>query len=271
MSDLDHVRAQREALEIAMWAAGRQAPPQEVLAALELRGLDGQVLADSDQETGVGNVYHGDDSGLPDLGPLSAFGSWQSVAATILRKNADSAGFDQSSTIFDIFRWIIFELQFRTMPFLTNVTGDSRSASISSLSLSQSISAVTQLVEGLVTSDTLAGIINSIKKIGQLAVENEGREQKNSNVHQGVLTVLNGNLRLGRLRTTVQMEYETGKGYRQLNQQITVSRLFGNLDFDMCIRNAETLLEWDGQDVDGWVKGASSSPYPANNSPAWDN
>jgi hypothetical protein len=263
-------QARREALEIAMWAEVRQSPPREVLAQLGLLGPDGRVLADSNQETGVGNAYGGDNSGLPGLGPLESFGSWQSVAATILRKTQDSAGFDQSSTLFDLIRWIIFELQFRTMPFLTNITGDSRSVSISSLSLSPAISAVTDLVGGLVTSDALTGVINSLKKIGQLAVENKGQQEKNSNVQQGVLTVVNGDLRLGRLRTTVQMEYKTGKGYQQLNQQITVSRLFGSLDYDMCIRNAETLLKWDGQDVDGWVNGASSSPYPPNTSPAWD-
>jgi hypothetical protein len=76
----------REALEIAMWAEGRQAPPREVLAKLELLGPDGRELDDSNQETGVGNAYGGDDSGLPSLGPLASFGSWQSVAATILRK-----------------------------------------------------------------------------------------------------------------------------------------------------------------------------------------
>lgn len=261
MSTLNQEQLRRETLEIAMWAQGRPAPPREVLAKLE--------LDDSNQETGVGNVYGGDNSGLPSLGPLASFGSWQSVAATILRKTEDSAGFDQSSTVFDPIRWIFFELQFETMPFLANITDDSRSVSISALSLWPAISAVTELVGGLVTSDTLTGIINSLKKIGQLAVQNEGQQEKDSNMQLGVLTVVNGDLRLGLLRTTVQMEYETGKGYQQLNQQITVSRLFGSLDYDMCIRNAETLLEWDGQDWNGWVYGASSFPYPLNTSPAW--
>ncbi|MFX0577011.1 hypothetical protein [Nocardia nepalensis] len=269
MSTLIREQLRREALEIAMWAEGRQAPPQEMLAKLGLRGPDGCELDDSNQETGVGNAYGWDNSGLPSLGPLASFGSWQSVAATILRKTEDSAGFDQSSTTFDVFQWIIFALQFETMPFLVNITGDSRSVSISSLSLSPAISAVTELVGGLVTADTLTGIINSLKKIGQLAVQNKGLQEKDSNVQQGVLTVVNGDLRLGLLRTTVQMEYKTGKGYQQLNQQITVSRLFGSLDYDMCIRNAETLLEWDGQDVNGWVNGASSFNYPPNTSPAW--
>jgi hypothetical protein len=269
VSTLIQEQLRREALEIAMWAQGRQPPPREVLAKLQLLGPDGE-LDDSNQETGVGNAYGGDDSGLPGLGPLAFFGSWQSVAATILRKTEDCTGFDQSSTLFDLIQWIIFEIQFATMPFLTGITSDSRSASISSLSLSQAISAVTELVGGLVMSDTLTGIINSLKKIGQLAVQNEGRQEKDSNVQQGVMTVVNGDLRLGLLRTTVQMEYKTGKGYQQLNQQITVSRRFGSLDYDMCIRNAETLLEWDGQDVDSWVNGASSYPYPPNTSPAWD-
>ncbi|MDX3387401.1 hypothetical protein PV682_39055 [Streptomyces niveiscabiei] len=110
-----------------------------------------------------------------------------------------------------------------------------------------------------------------MKKIGQLAVENEGRWEKGSNVQQGVLTVVNGDLRLGLLRTTVRMEYEAGKGYRHLNQQITVTRLFGSLDYGMRVRQAETLLEWDGQEVDDWVNSASSSGYPPNTSPAWEN
>ncbi|MFC9251176.1 hypothetical protein [Amycolatopsis thailandensis] len=270
MRPLIQEQMRREALEIAMWAEGRQALSQDVLAKLGLLGPDGHALAEGDQETGVGNAYEGDGSGLPALGPLASFGSWQSVAATILRKTGDSAGFDQSSTLFGILRWIIFELQFKTMPFLANIVSDSRSVSISSLSLSPAISAVTNLLGGLVTPVALKGIIDSLKKIGQLAVENRGHEEKNSNVQQGVLTVVNGEVRLGLLRTTVWMKYRTGKGYQQLNQQITVSRLFGSLDYDKCIRNADTLLAWDGQDVDGWVRGASSNPYPPNTSPAWN-
>ncbi|BFO22372.1 hypothetical protein SHKM778_87600 [Streptomyces sp. KM77-8] len=80
-----------------------------------------------------------------------------------------------------------------------------------------------------------------------------------------------GDLRLGLLRTTVQMEYKTGKGYQHLYQDLTVSRLNGSLDYDRCKRNADELLEWDGQDVDDWVNGASSFRYPPNTSPAWDN
>lgn len=270
MSTLVHEQSRREALEIALWAQGSQVPSQEVLATLGLLGPDGRVLADGNQETGAGNAYGGDNSRLPGLGPLASFGSWQSVAATILRKTADSAGFNQSSTLFDLIRWIVFDLQFRTLPLLTNITGDSRNVSISSLSLSPAVSAVTELVGGLVTPDTLTGIINSIKKIGQLAIENKGWQQKNSNVHQGVLTVVNGDLRLGRLWTTVQMEYKTGKGYQQLHQQLSVRRLLGSLNYDMCIRNAEILRKWDGQDVDDWVKGASSHRYSLNTSPAWN-
>lgn len=259
-------QSRREAFEIALWAEGRPELSIEELAKLGLGADDGQ-----DQEKGVGNTYGGDDSGMPGLGPLAPFGSWQSVAATIMRKTADSARFDQLSTVFDLYRWIVFGNQFTTMPFLVDVTGDSRSVSISSLSLAPAISAVTELVGGLVTPDTLTGIVNSIKKIGQLAVENKGLREKNSNVHQGVLTVVNGDLRLGRLQTTVQMEYKTGKGYQQLNQRLTVSRFFGRLDYGLCLRNSEILLAWDRQDVHDWAKGTSSSPYPPNTSPAWGN
>ncbi|GAA1934765.1 hypothetical protein [Kitasatospora viridis] len=271
MSALSTQQSQREALEIALWAQTRQPPPPELLAKLGLLGPDGRALDTSDQETGVGNAYHEDGSGLPALGPLAPFGSWQSVAATILRKTEESAGFDQSSTQFDLFAWVVFASQFQSMPFLVNLVDNTLSASISSLSLGPAIWMVSELLGGLLSSDALTGVINSIKKIGQLAVENKGLQQKNSNVQQGVLTVANGQLRLGLLRTVVQMEYRTGKGYQQLNQQITVSRLFGSLDYDMCIRNAGTLLEWGGRDLDDWLYGTASFPYPPNTSPAWGN
>ncbi|MFT2015982.1 hypothetical protein ACMA1D_09090 [Streptomyces sp. 796.1] len=265
MSALTQGQARYEALQIALWAAGPRTLSWEVLEKLGLLGDD------SDHEAGVGNAYGGDSRGLPSLGPLEPFGSWQSVAATILRKAEHSAGFDHSSTVFDPVQWVTFRDQFETMPFLTGITDDSYVAAISALSLRPAISAVTELIGGLVTSDTLTAVINSIKKIGQLAVENERREQKNSNVQQGVLTVVRGELRLGLLRTTVQMVYRSGKGYEQLNQKITVNRLFGSLDYDKCIRNAGTLLEWDRRDVDEWVNGTCSFPFPRNTSPAWDN
>lgn len=195
------------------------------------------------------------------------------MAATILRKAEDSAGFDPSSTEFDLSEWISLEWQFKHIPFLTNIIDDSRYASISALSLSPAIEAVYYSIEfdGVVPMDAFDDIITSIKKIGQLAVQNKGQQEKNSNMQQGVLTVVHGDLRLGLLRTAVQMEYKTGKGYQHLNQEITVSRLNGNLDYDKCKRNADKLLEWDGQDVNDWVNGAASSHYPPNTSPAWDN
>ncbi|MFF5104508.1 hypothetical protein [Streptomyces sp. NPDC000134] len=265
-------RLRREASRIAMWARGGQAPPREVLAKLGPPGSGERGLDYGGQEKGVGNSYGADDSELPDLGPLASFGSWQSVASTILRKAEDSVGFDQSSTEFDLCEWISLGWQFADMPFLADIIDDSRYASISSLSLWPAIEAIYYSIEfdGVVPMDAFDGIVTSVKKIGQLAVQNEGRQEKDSNMQQGVLTVVNGDLRLGLLRTGIQMEYRTGKGYQQLNQQIDVSRLFGSLDYDMCVRHAGTLLEWDGRDVDDWVNDASSSSYPPNTSPAWD-
>ncbi|MET7357238.1 hypothetical protein ABZS76_02195 [Streptomyces sp. NPDC005562] len=272
MSTPTQEQSRREALEIAMWAQGRPAPLREAWARLARLSADSGSLDHGSQEKGVGNSYGTDDSELPDLGPLASFGSWQSVAATILRKAEESAGFDPSSTEFDLGEWVSLEWQFRYMPFLTDIVDDSRSASISSLSLLPAIEAVYYSIEfdGVVPMDAFDGIVTSIKKIGQLAVEHEGQPEKNSNVQQGVLTVVRGDLRLGLLRTTVRMEYRTGKGYQHLNQDITVSRLNGSLDYDKCKRNADELLEWDGQDVDDWVNGACSSRYPPNTSPAWD-
>ncbi|MFJ2770531.1 hypothetical protein [Streptomyces sp. NPDC087300] len=273
MSTWTQEQLRREASEIALWAAGRPTPLQGVLERVEQLISDGSSLDYSDQEKGVGNCYGTDGSELPGLGPLASFGSWQSVAATILRKAEESAGFDPSSTAFDPGEWSSLEWQFKNMPLFTNIIDDSTDASISSLSLLPVIEAVYYALEfdGVVPMDAFAEIITSIKKIGQLAVQNEGQQEKNSNIQQGVLTVVRGDLYLGMLRTTVRMEYKKGKGYQHLNQEVTVSRLNGNLDYDKCKRNADELLAWDGQDVDDWVNGASSAGYPPNTSPAWDN
>ncbi|BFO22371.1 hypothetical protein SHKM778_87590 [Streptomyces sp. KM77-8] len=187
MSTPAQEQLRREALEIARWAQGRPALPREVLARLELLSRDSRLLDYSNQEKGVGNSYGSDDSELPSLGPLASFGSWQSVAATILRKAEDSAGFDPSSTEFDPVDWISLEWQFRNMPFLTDIIDDSRHASISSLSLSPAIEAIYYSIEfdGVVPMDAFDEIITSIKKIGQLAVQNEGQREKNSNMQQG--------------------------------------------------------------------------------------
>ncbi|MDX3387402.1 hypothetical protein PV682_39060 [Streptomyces niveiscabiei] len=127
MSALGPEELRREAAAIATWAETRQAPG--------LPGPDGREPDHGSQETGVGNTYGGDGRELPGLGPLSDFGSWQSVAATILRRTEESAGFDPSSTVFDPFAWAQFVSRFQEMPFLTDVIGpDSKSASISSLS-----------------------------------------------------------------------------------------------------------------------------------------
>ncbi|MGW2543395.1 hypothetical protein ACWC5I_21570 [Kitasatospora sp. NPDC001574] len=266
MSTPKRTRLQREPLELAVWVKG---PPE-----LERPGPDGDDVYDGRRDardTGVGNAYGRDDSGLPELGPLEPFASWQSVAATIMRQIERSAGFDPSSTAFDAVGWANYSYQFETLPLLQYVVHEGRHASISSLSLAPVISTVTGMIGDLVPPDTLAGIINSIKKIAELAVMNKGAQQKDNHAQQGVLTVKDGDLRLGLLRTTVQMKYEKGKGYEQLNQQINVECRYGPLDYDRCIQEAGTLLAWDRTDVDEWLDRASSWDYQPNTSPAWNN
>jgi hypothetical protein len=263
MSEISQSQLRREAVEVALW----QMPSPEPDA--ETRSLLSQFDFESNDQ-GVGNKAGGDGSTLPDLGPLSKFGSWESVASTIVHKAVTLSGFKPGSPDFDPITWNNFIDKFATIPFFLGYTFDNRVASISKVSLEKAVDAVSDLLENFMTPAAFQGIVTTIKKIATLAVENERQTQKNSHQQTGVLSRHASTLYLGAVRTQVEMEYKSGKGYEQLQQTLGVYRGYGVLDFDKCKRHAETLLQWDGQDVDEWEKETASASKPPNESPAWN-
>jgi hypothetical protein len=262
MTKINKSQLHREAVELALW----QTPSAKLDAATMAKFAQ---FDSGSNDQAVGNNAAGDGSSLPDLGPLSSFGSWESVASTIVHKAETLSNFNPGSPNFDPVAWNNFITKFSTIPFYLTYVVDYRQASISSLSLEQGVNAVSDLIQNIMTPDNFNGIVTSIKKMGTLALQNKGQTEKNNNQQVGVLSRHASQLYLGAVRTEVSMTYKSGKGYEQLQQNISVYRGYGVLDFDKCKRNANTLLAWDGQDVNQWAGGTASASLPPNQSPAW--
>ena len=268
MKTLSPYQLHQEALEIASWANPTPRISHETLTK-SLVGRGATMFDAGNQDAGVGNYSGSDGSTLPDLGPLATFSTWPSVASTILHKAESLSHFNPGSVEFDPVVWAEYLRKFSTMPFFLSFTSDTREASISSLSLDKAVNAVDDLIKSFVSADVFNSVVTSIKKIAQLAIENKGQTQKNNNQQQGVLSVRSSQLYIGTIRTVVTMEYKSGKGYEQINQNISIYRAFGVVDFDKCKRSAATLLAWDNQSVGDWENDTGSAPKPPNNSPAW--
>ncbi|MER0243585.1 hypothetical protein AAHZ94_16500 [Streptomyces sp. HSW2009] len=263
MAEVTPYQSHREALEVAMWQAPAPRPDEAARAAIALVDSDGNDQA-------VGNKVVGDGSSLPDLGPLSNFGSWETVAVTILHKAATISDFNPESEVYDPVAWNNYLQKFSTLPFFLSYTSDTRNASISLLSLEKGVSAVSDLLQNIVTEQNRTDIVETIKKVAQLAVESDGQPQKQSNVQVGLVSRHAGQLYVGVVRTTVEMQYKSGKGYEPLSQTLDIGRGYGVLDFEKCKRSTSKLLEWDHRSVDEWERGTGSAQKPPNQSPAWD-
>ncbi|MGY1898385.1 hypothetical protein [Nocardia gipuzkoensis] len=265
MTEISQSQLRQEAVEIALWQMPCPEPDAATMSVLSQFDSGSQDLA-------VGNSAVSDGSSLPDLGPLKSFKTWESVAATIVNKAYSITNFNPAVTDFDPVSWNNFLYKFSTMPFFQGGTfyADNRTAGISSLSLEKGVDAVSDLVLSIVTPGQFDEIVTTIKKIGQLAFQNKGTVEKQTKQQTGLLSCNRGNCYLGAVRTEVNMKYKEGKGYQQLTQDLTLYRGYGVLDFDKCKRSASYLLDWDGQDVSGWVGGTASASMPPNNSPAWN-
>jgi hypothetical protein len=265
MTEISESQLRQEAVEIALW---QMPSPQPDAATMSLLS---QLDFGSDTQ-GVGNKAVGDGSALPDLGPLQKFNSWESLGSTLAHKAVTLSSFNPGAETFDPTAWANYLLKFSTLPFFLTYTSDYRTVSISKVSLTKAVEAVSDLVQNIMTPDNFQGIVTTIKKIAQLALENKGQVQTNSNQQVGVLSRKSGQLYLGAVRTAVRMEYNTGKrGKEQLQQNLQVYRGYGVLDFDKCKRHADTLIRWDEEDVWEWENGTASAPKPPNGSPAWNN
>ncbi len=256
-------RARREAIELARWLTP--------LPTLDSSLLPAPLAEPAAQDLATGNQFGDDGSILPDLGPLEPLGNWLSVAATIQRKSQQLSGFNPVITEFNELTWSDYISKLSSAPFWLQTNQNSREVRISQTSLNKAVEAIDDLVTAIATEDTYNAIITSIKKIATVAIENEGQEQKDNFQQEGVLSIKASNLSVGFLRTSIQMEYKSGKGYEQLNQELNVFQWYGILDFAKCKRSAATILSWDKSDVDEWASDTSSYDKVANDSPAWDN
>jgi hypothetical protein len=263
MTEISQSQLRREAVEITLWQTPSPEPDAATMSALP------QFDSGSNDQA-VGNKAGGDGSSLPDLGPLSSFGSWESVASTIVHKAETLSNFNPGSPNFDPVAWNNFLQKFSTIPFFLTYTYDNRNASISSLSLERGVDAVSDLIQNIMTPENFQGIVTSIKKMATLALETEGQSEKNNNQQVGVLSRHASQLYLGAVRTEVAMEYNKSGKYEQLQQTLNIYRGYGVLDFDKCKRNSDKLLAWDGQTVDDWENATASAPKSPNDSPAWN-
>ncbi|WP_067806046.1 hypothetical protein [Nocardia beijingensis] len=260
MTETSQSQLRRDAVEIALWQTPSPEPAASEFAQFESVSTD---LA-------VGNKAVGDGSSLPDLGALKDFKTWDSVAATIMRKAVSISGFNPGSPNFDPIAWNNYIHKFSTIPFFLQYQFDNRTASISSLSLEKAVNAVEDLALSIMSENDFKAVVTAIKKIGQLALENKGQQEKNSNQQVGILSRNGSNLYLGVVRTEVAMTYNQSKGYEQLQQTLSIYRGFGVLDFDKCLRAQSTLRTWDRGDVDDWENGTASASLQPNQSPAWN-
>ncbi|MGY1937711.1 hypothetical protein [Nocardia gipuzkoensis] len=266
MTEISQSQLRQEAVEIALWQMPCPEPDAATMSVLSQFDSGSQDLA-------VGNSAVSDGSSLPDLGPLKDFNTWESVAATLMCKAESISGFNPASPDFDPTAWNNYLYKLSTMPFFLSYQSRNRvvAQAISALSLKNGLYAATDLVASIVTPQNLNDIVTTIKKMGELAVENKTQEQKNNNQQVGLLSRHGGNLYLGAVRTAVVMKYkESKRGYEQLTQDLTYYCGYGVLDFDKCKRIASTLLDWGRCDVSGWVNGTASASMPPNNSPAWN-
>ncbi|MFJ9571316.1 hypothetical protein [Streptomyces bacillaris] len=267
MTNISKSQMRREAAETLLWETSTPKLSPAVKRIFE--------LADEDHALAVGNASdpgsRGDGSKLPDLGVLEPFGTWESVASTILHKTASLSDFNQASTNFNAVAWEAYLHKFATIPYLGSYTSDRREARISSTSLAKAVDAVGDLVQSFMTPENYAGVVTTIKKIGQLAVDNKNQMQTHSNQQVGVLSHFDGRLQVACIRTEVSMTYKQNQGFEQVQQTIEIYRGYGHLDFDKCQRNSASLFSYDGQDVDEWVGETPSSKKPPNDCPAWNN
>lgn len=241
-----------------------------VPAPVTRHGAEARLAQSGGEDQGTGAVYGSDGSGLPALGPLAHFGSWASVASTIMTAVRNLSFFGSASPLYFAEPWFWFPIKFRLCPFWSaNFHSDHRYVSISKLSLKPALDAVVDFVRELGTPALVNEVTNSVKKIGELAVQNRGSTQKDNHQQLGVIAVRSARVYVVCFRISISMEYKSGKGYEQLNQTISLQRSYGILDYSRCIEQASVIDYMDRAPIDDWARDISSGGYRPNQSPAW--
>lgn len=190
------------------------------------------------------------------------------MASTLLFKTAVMSGFDPGSLTFDPVAWDNFLKKAATIPFFLSYTYDNRNVSLSAPSLDSIIDAVSDLVRNFMNPQNFEDVKTTIQKMAATAVRNKAQPEKVSNQQLGILSRHDGGLYLGFVRTALVMQYNQDKGgYDPPPQPLTIYRGYGALDFEKCLRNADTLLTW-GSHVNAWVRDTSSYAVAPDGRPA---
>ena len=259
-----------EFYDVNLW----QSPP--VIQVPEPRALSSfanAIAADSIALTdkSVGHRYGTDSSALPSLGSdLQTFGQWPSVASTIYNQLIRMTNFDPSNVDFSSTAFSAFKTKFATCPFWNGLEFNIlyRDVTARITDYSQAVDAVIDLLAVGISPNIVSSIIGNIKQIAQLASRNVRTQQKQTIFQNGSLCITNGRLYVFFLYNAVQMTARQGK-YTIIDQNCRIVRAYGVLDFDFCIRHADSILRYDGQSVDAWEGGAAANSQPENQSPGW--
>jgi hypothetical protein len=258
--------------DVTLW----QSPPTLLLAQQEptlLRSLaDAQSAAALTQtDKAVGHRYGTDLSALPALGSdLQVFGQWPSVASTIYNKLIRMTGFDPSNVDFNSAAFSAFRTKFSTSPFWNGLEFNIlyRDAALRIRDYRQAVDAIIDLLSVGISTNIVRSIISNIRQIAQLASRNVRTQQKQTIFQNGSLCVTNGKLYVFFLYTNVEMTARQGK-YTVIDQTSRIVRGYGVLDFDFCIRHANSILRYDKKAVDDWEGDAEANDQPPNESEGW--
>ncbi|NEO30922.1 MAG: hypothetical protein F6K36_10925 [Symploca sp. SIO3C6] len=256
-----------EDIQIAYWLSPL---PQLELAQVKAAT---EVPNDTSQEQVIGNYYATDNSTLPELGALSDFENWASVASTIDYKTRQLAGFDPTATEFDVKAWEEYLYKFGTSPFLLSTEHRHLELSLGKDSIKPLIHAVFEMIKGVVSEADYDHVLTTMKKMATLAITNEGKAQKDSYQQLGIISVKSSKLYSLFIRTCIQMtrKEEEDKDYEHIAQTLSVIKFQGIIDFDKCKRNADLILGWDRFNIDKWVEHTNSYNCPPNECPSWSN
>jgi hypothetical protein len=249
------------------------------LSAIQLpeRGLLREIArADAAQDLrlkdkSVDHYYGTDLSSLPSLGDdLSDFGQWPSVASTLWNKLINMTGFDPSNVDYDGSVFSAFKTKFSTSPYWNGLEFNIqyRDATLRVRDYSEMVGAVIDLVRVGVSGDIRAGLIESIKKIAELASRNVRTQVKDTLAQNSTLTVYQGKLYVFFLYGTVSMTARQGK-YTVIDQAMRVVRGYGVLDFDFCKRHADRIHAYEFKNLDDWDHMGAADPVPPNDNDSW--
>jgi hypothetical protein len=260
MTTFDDRFSGQEAQEISTWLEHRE--PRDIGT------IKRAASGNEDQATGA--VSGTDGSSVPALGVLSRFESWSAVASTMLHKAETLSGWNPESVELHEAAWELYLSKVSTLPFFTSTNSRQRDVSISATSLKPIIDALDAMTSASAVRDVFAAIVESVKKVATVAVENRQAEDKRSYLAQGVLSIRDSQLHVAYFVAPALMTYRAGKGYDPATQVLSIRGFSGVLDFGKCQRHAAMLLGWTGITAEEWCRRTTSAAAEPNGSPAWD-